>query len=183
MTKLSGDFYTLIPHDFGFQKMSNFIINNEEKIKEKVGMLSTISGMKVTTKLLDQKGNDDDSIIDQNYKKLGCSIKAVDKKSDDYQLLQKYFKNTLYAGHRATVGDIFEVNRPTEQTNFNKKIGNNMLLWHGSGLPNFVGILSQGMRIQPPEVPATDSGWYGKGIYMADTAATSIGYCRAYGSS
>lgn len=29
MTKLSGDFYTLIPHDFGFQKMSNFILNNE----------------------------------------------------------------------------------------------------------------------------------------------------------
>ena len=29
MSKLSGDFYTLIPHDFGFQKMSNFILNNE----------------------------------------------------------------------------------------------------------------------------------------------------------
>lgn len=28
MQKLSGDFYTLIPHDFGFQKMSNFILNN-----------------------------------------------------------------------------------------------------------------------------------------------------------
>ena len=28
MAKLSGDFYTLIPHDFGFQKMSNFILNN-----------------------------------------------------------------------------------------------------------------------------------------------------------
>ena len=27
--KLSGDFYTLIPHDFGFQKMSNFALNNE----------------------------------------------------------------------------------------------------------------------------------------------------------
>ena len=81
MTKLSGDFYTLIPHDFGFQKMSNFIINNEDKIKEKVGMLSTISGMKVTTKLLDQKMNEDDSVTDQNYRKLGCDIKALDKKS------------------------------------------------------------------------------------------------------
>ena len=27
--QLSSKFYTLIPHDFGFQKMSNFIINNE----------------------------------------------------------------------------------------------------------------------------------------------------------
>lgn len=29
MTSLSGDFYSLIPHDFGFQKMSNFILDNE----------------------------------------------------------------------------------------------------------------------------------------------------------
>ena len=44
-------------------------------------MLSTISDLKVTSKLLDQKGNENDSILDQNYKKLGCSIKTLDKKS------------------------------------------------------------------------------------------------------
>ena len=72
MTRLSGDFYTLIPHDFGFQKMAHFIIDNEEKVKNKATMLSTISDLKVTTKLLDQKVDDDTAIIDQNYKKLGC---------------------------------------------------------------------------------------------------------------
>lgn len=30
-----------------------------------------------------------------------------------------------------------------------------MLLWHGSRLTNFVGILGQGLRIAPPEAPAT----------------------------
>lgn len=30
---LSSEFYTLIPHDFGFQKMANFILDNEEKVK------------------------------------------------------------------------------------------------------------------------------------------------------
>ena len=105
----------------------------------------------------------------------------MDKKSEEYKILQEYFTNTRSGV--VTVSDIFEVNRPTEQANFNTKIGNNMLLWHGSSVSNFAGILSQGMRIAPPEVPATDSGWYGKGIYMADTAHTSVGYCRAYGSS
>lgn len=33
MSSLSGDFYSLIPHDFGFQKMSNFILDNDEKVK------------------------------------------------------------------------------------------------------------------------------------------------------
>lgn len=56
-----------------------------------------------------------------------------------------------------------------------------MLLWHGSRLSNFVGILSQGLRIAPPEAPA--SGYlFGKGIYLADMAEKSIHYCRSHGS-
>lgn len=39
MRKLSSEFYTLIPHDFGFAKMSNFILDNDEKVKEKIKML------------------------------------------------------------------------------------------------------------------------------------------------
>ena len=27
--QLSSDFYTLIPHNFGFQKMANFVMDNE----------------------------------------------------------------------------------------------------------------------------------------------------------
>ena len=65
-------------------------------------------------------------------------------------------------------------------SSYDKKIGNNMLLWHGSRVSNFVGILSQGLRIAPPEAPA--SGYlFGKGIYLADMAEKSINYCRSYG--
>ena len=30
-----------------------------------------------------------------------------------------------------------------------------MLLWHGSRLSNWIGILTQGLRIAPPEAPVT----------------------------
>lgn len=35
------------------------------------------------------------------------------------------------------------------------------LLWHGSRLSNWVGILSQGLRVAPPEAPVTGYmvGW------------------------
>lgn len=50
-----------------------------------------------------------------------------------------------------------------------------MLLWHGSRVSNFGGILKQGLRIAPPEAPA--SGYnFGKGLYFADMAAKSLGY-------
>lgn len=37
LADLSSEFYRHIPHDFKFQHMSNFIINTEEKLKEKLG--------------------------------------------------------------------------------------------------------------------------------------------------
>ena len=36
LTEYSSNFYTQIPHDFGFQKMSNFIINTIDKVKKKL---------------------------------------------------------------------------------------------------------------------------------------------------
>ena len=181
MYTLSGEFYTLIPHDFGFQKMSNFVLNNEEKVKEKIKMLEALSDLKITTKLLEQKTDDEISILDQNYKKLGCEIKSLSNSSKDYKLLEEYFDNTKGQFSKAKIGDIFEVVRPQEQTRYDEKIGNNMLLWHGSRVSNFVGILSQGLRIAPPEAPV--SGYlFGKGIYLADMAEKSIHYCRSHGS-
>ena len=75
-----------------------------------------------------------------------------------------------------TVLDIFEIDRETEAERFTKNIQNRMLLWHGSRLTNWVGILSQGLRIAPPEAPV--SGYmFGKGVYFADMVSKSANYC------
>ena len=62
-------------------------------------------------------------------------------------------------------------------------LGNRRLLFHGSSLFNFVGILSQGLRIAPPEAPATGY-MFGKGVYLADMFSKSYSYSalRASGS-
>ena len=163
--------------------MSNFVLKNDEQVKDKLRMLEAISDMKITTKLLDEGGDEDTSVLDQNYKKLGCTIKTLDHKGADYKLLHEYFENTKGPGFtRVSVGDIYEIDRPSEKTTFDKSIGNHMLLWHGSRITNFVGILSQGLRIAPPEAPV--SGYlFGKGIYLADLAEKSIHYCRSHGSA
>jgi poly [ADP-ribose] polymerase len=43
-------------------------------------------------------------------------------------------------------------------------------------LTNFVGILSQGLRIAPPEAPVTGY-MFGKGVYFADMVSKSANYC------
>lgn len=70
-----------------------------------------------------------------------------------YKTLLKYVANTHASTHTAyklQVIDIFELNKETENERYRKDIGNKQLLWHGSRLTNFVGILSQGLRIAPP---------------------------------
>ena len=82
-------------------------------------------------------------------------------------MIETYVENTR--GHyRMKVLHAFNVQRNGEDKLFNpKKLGNKMLLWHGSRFSNFVGILSQGLRIAPPEAPV--SGYrFGKGVYLAD---------------
>lgn len=180
LEKLSSKFYSLIPHDFGFQKMSNFILDSQEKVNAKLDMLQSLSDMQVATKLLDQGTSPEENLIDANYRKLQCKIKPVDHSSKEYNLIQQFITDTK-GSYKIDLIDVFEVDRNGELSRFKKEIGNRILLWHGSGIGNFVGILSQGLRIAPPEAPV--SGYrFGKGIYFADMLEKSAGYCRAYNS-
>ena len=49
---LSGKFFTLIPHDFGFQHMSRFVINTKKKLQEKIEMINSLTDMKIATNIL-----------------------------------------------------------------------------------------------------------------------------------
>lgn len=64
------------------------------------------------------------------------------------------------------VQHIFRVERSGEADRFTTTPkSNRRLLWHGSRTTNYGGILSQGLRIAPPEAPA--SGYaFGKGVYL-----------------
>ena len=50
--------------------------------------------------------------------------------------------------------EVLECRKESEHQRF-KDVGNRMLLWHGSRMSNWAGILSQGLRIAPPEAPVT----------------------------
>ena len=193
LKKLSSDFYTQIPHDFGFQKMSNFIIDTIEKVKEKIDMISVLSDMKITLKILENVENDKEEFENQeekqlndSYKQLNCDIRSIDKGEKIYSTLEKYLTakidkeesdNIFYysRSNKLSLVKAYELNRHGEKDKF-KDLGNKKLLWHGSRMTNFVGILSQGLRIAPPEAPS--SGYlYGKGVYFADMSLKSSFYC------
>ena len=73
-------------------------------------------------------------------------------------MLEQYIANThapTHSSYSLELMDVFKIERHGEVERFKpfKKVANRKLLWHGSRTTNFAGILSQGLRIAPPEAP------------------------------
>ena len=115
--------------------------------------------------------------LDTHYMQLRCEIRPLPPTHQRFSLIDRYVKAT--SEHlKLRIVDCFEIQRHGEDALFNPSgLTNKKLLWHGSRFSNFVGILSQGMRIAPPEAPR--SGYlFGKGVYFADLIGKSFHYAR-----
>jgi poly [ADP-ribose] polymerase len=117
----------------------------------------------------------------------------VDKKSDEFNIIQTYTDNT--GGYRSnTILEVWRVERDDEVELFFKikkglklisikkikkekrfadhdKLENRKLLWHGTNVAVVVAILKTGLRIMPHS-----GGRVGKGIYFASENSKSAGY-------
>ena len=118
----------------------------------------------------------------------------VDIDSDEFKLLQEYLIKSHGHTHHLSfkvlynsvllsqmpnpdylfqVQDIFRIERTGEKSRFEQlpakhKGSDRRLLWHGSRVTNYGGILSQGLRIAPPEAPVNGYA-FGKGVYLVRT--------------
>ncbi|XP_022967405.1 poly [ADP-ribose] polymerase 1 [Cucurbita maxima] len=171
----SNRFFTVIP------SIHPHIIRDEDDFKSKLKMLEALQDIEIASRLVGFDDNSDES-LDDKYKKLHCDIAPISHESVDYKLIEKYLLTTHAPTHTDWALELEEVFSLEREGEFDKfapfrhKLKNKMLLWHGSRLTNFVGILSQGLRIAPPEAPATGY-MFGKGIYFADLVSKSAQYC------
>ncbi|XP_049361825.1 LOW QUALITY PROTEIN: poly [ADP-ribose] polymerase 2 [Solanum verrucosum] len=182
---LSSQFYTVIPHDFGFKKMREFVIDTPQKLKHKIEMVEALAEIEVATKLLEDNTDIQEDPLYYQYEQLRCKLVPVEVGSQEFLMIESYMKNThakTHSGYAVDIVQVFRASRDGETERFQKfsDTSNRMLLWHGSRLTNWAGILSQGLRIAPPEAPSTGY-MFGKGVYFADMFSKSANYC--YSSS
>ena len=177
----SNRFFTLIPHDFGMK--SPPLLDNPDLVKNKIEMLDNLKEIDLAFNLLstDKDGDKEKDPIDSHYDKLKTEINVLGRDTEEWKILEEYVKNTHASTHTQyslEIEEIFKVSRKGEAKRFKpfKALPNRKLLWHGSRTTNFAGILSQGLRIAPPEAPVTGY-MFGKGIYFADMVSKSANYC------
>jgi poly [ADP-ribose] polymerase len=154
-------------------------------------MLDTLSDMEVASSIMKTttgKARDADSVnlLDKRFADLGMAeMTPLDPDSMEYRELAKYLIESSGQTHHLLyrLQDIFRIERQGENKRFETsrfaklKDKDRRLLWHGSRTTNFGGILSQGLRIAPPEAPANGYA-FGKGVYLADVSSKSAGYCN-----
>ncbi|OBT83286.1 hypothetical protein VE02_08474 [Pseudogymnoascus sp. 03VT05] len=183
----SNLYYTVIPHAFGRNRPP--IIRSTELLKKEIELLESLGDMKDAALIMKPKDRDAEQInlLDRQFQGLGIQeMIPLGPKSSEFEELKNYLLNTRGATHNlnCNVEQIFRMERVGEKERFEKGdfasiAGDRRLLWHGSRCTNFAGILSQGLRIAPPEAPV--SGYmFGKGIYLADMSSKSANYCCPY---
>jgi poly [ADP-ribose] polymerase len=121
--------------------------------------------------------------IDQEYEALGCQIEAIDRANPKFGELKEYVEKSQIKTTNVRVQNIYTLKRKNEWDAFTKKIDNQRILFHGSRIQNWVGILSRGILLPKIVVSLgvnrTDAGWLGNGIYFGDAICTSSFYASA----
>ncbi|KAI4294510.1 PARP-1-like protein [Schizophyllum commune Loenen D] len=129
--------------------------------------------------------------LDANLASLDLkSIAVVEHKSAEFTAIATYARDTnegiggWNVSRDMQVLEVFRIERQGEEQRWinggwaSAGEKQRLLLWHGSRASNFVGILKQGLRIAPPEAPATGYE-FGKGVYFGDMLGISANYTHA----
>ncbi|XP_028933514.1 poly [ADP-ribose] polymerase 2 [Ornithorhynchus anatinus] len=168
LVEACNEFYTKIPHDFGLRPPP--LIRTEEELSAKVQLLEALGDIEIAIKLVKSEQDSLEHPLDRHYRNLHCALRPLDHSCHEFKVISQYLQSTHAPTHNdytMTLLEVFEVEKEGETLAFREELSNRMLLWHGSRLGNWAGILSQGLRIAPPEAPITGY-MFGKGIYFAD---------------
>jgi len=182
LIELSSKFYTIIPHNFGFSKGINYVIDSITVLREKVDLIETLGQIKESnddiSRIVKKEEIVRENPIDEKYNILKYGLRVVDPKSREFAMIDEYRESTHGPTHScfAKLLNVFSLDSGSPDKKKNRTLGSTHLLWHGSRLTNWFSILTHGLKIAPPEAPHTGY-MFDKGIYTADCFSKSANYC------
>lgn len=189
----SNQFYSYVPHHTRLRRPP--IIDTPQMVQQKMKLLQNMSENCTKYDILTSELNDERNLYDVCYEHLGRSvqIKMINKASAMYAEIEKYMRNTQLltdfnpSANSARrnkngfeINEVFEVTRHDEVLNFKpyELQQDRYLLFHGSPIVNFFNILTNGLKISPPEA-ALHGAVFGKGIYFTDSVTKAAAYSHA----
>ena len=184
LVSLSSEYYTYLPMAFGRRKPP--VINTQQMITDYKDVITELTNMVVTIKINDSNQQQNVNPLDNIYANINTTITHLDKNSQMYSEIEKYVMNTQGPTHhyKLELMDVFEVEQHGKKDKFDahcKGIGNNHLLFHGSGISNWISILKNDLLLNPQAVNKNvviTGKMFGNGLYTASCVSKSFSYCR-----
>ena len=178
ISDLTSQYYIKIPHNFGFNHMSRFIIDSSEKLEKEIELIENIKNIKVTSSIIQEKAkNSIQGELVTKYVELECNITVLEKDNYKYEFISKYLTNStkIPSSPQLSILEIYELEKPNK--NNKSDLNNKKYLWYGNTLSNYVSLLKDGFKLPPANAPITAYS-FGKGIYFSDMSIKSCFRCR-----
>jgi poly [ADP-ribose] polymerase len=177
LISLSSSFWTLIPFSCGRNRPP--IIQSSEQLKKYSELLEIMENIKIAGQIFRKTNN-----ITDIYRELNVSINILNKETLEWSLIEKYIKNTHASTHsyKLNIVNIFKLDKPGHDENdkdgYFGSLPDHRLLIHGSRMANFMGVLTEGLRI-PKQTQVLNGSVLGLGVYFADSISKSFNYCQS----
>ena len=112
LADLTSVFFTVVPHDIGFKKLSDFTIDDNTKLKEKLDLVDSLQQIEYANAITVDNG------VDAMYKKLNMEIEPLPKSDADYKLVAKMVNNMHGKSHghfTLELTNVFRLRKETQE--------------------------------------------------------------------
>lgn len=148
----STAYYRLLPRA-NDKKHGISPLHNKNRIDEEMGRLNNVSYVNFSAQVVLAARHHAREInpLDYSYRALQCRFEYIPKDTTDFTMVSEYLRTTAKHRTQWQVEHLFKLDRFEERERFAPYADtpNRMLLWHGSHVANFMGILKQGLRPKP----------------------------------
>jgi hypothetical protein len=158
-------------------------ITNENEIDKEREILENLSYFEDTIKLLIASIYNSKRInpVDYILSTIKIELNVLKEIDMEFSYIKNYIgiSNKNYLNKIKNIFKIKNLNEENKRENENEnenEFYNKNLLFHGSKVFNFLGIITKGLKISPREAPKCGN-IYGNGIYFADNFEKSLNYC------
>jgi poly [ADP-ribose] polymerase len=181
LVSMSSEYYTYLPMSFGRKKPP--VINTQEMLASYKDIITELTNMVVTIKVADNNQQNVNP-LDNIYANINTKITPLEKTNPMYAEIEKYVQNTqgpTHGQYKLELMEVFEIEQNNKQNTFTKDIDNSHLLFHGSGITNWISILKNDLLINPQQLNnniVITGKMFSNGIYFANCVTKSFSYCR-----
>lgn len=188
LSKLSSEYYTYVPISCGRKKPP--IINSDQILGKYKDTIDELQNMVITVQITNNVKMGENP-IDSIYKDINTNITPLSKNCEIWEEIVKFIDNSHGSTHgcKLEILDIFEIEQFNKRKTFNdnfQNMDNHTLLFHGSGMSNWLSILKNDLLLNPQKINKNiiiTGKMFSDGIYFANAVSKSFGYCRSDASN